>query len=118
MTAQSIQQNWEAYTNAWADINPSQREHLVKISVSDDIDFSNPLISGRGQVELIEAMAQFQRQFPGAYIQLKQSIIHHDQLLSGWTIYGKDGSELLTGYNYARANAEGKLLHMAGFFAA
>lgn len=118
MAAQDIKQSWEAYTNAWADIDPTQREQLMKMSVSDDIDFSNPLIEGRGQVELIEAMARFQKQFPGAYFELKTCIVHHEQLLSGWTLYGKDGSELLMGHNYARANGEGKLVHTAGFFLA
>jgi hypothetical protein len=118
VTAQDIQQSWEAYTNAWADIDPTKREQLVKMSVSDDIDFSNPLIAGRGKAELIEAMTQFQKQFPGAHFELKTCIIHHDQLLSGWTLYGEDGSALLAGHNYARANAEGKLVYMSGFFAA
>ena len=113
-----IKQSWEAYTNAWADIDPTHREQLVKMSVSDDIDFSNPLIAGRGRVELINAMAQFQKQFPGARFGENTCIIHHEQLLSSWTLYGKDGSVLLTGHNYARSNGEGRLVHMAGFFQA
>jgi hypothetical protein len=69
VAAHGIEQSWQAYTNAWADIDPTQREQVVRMGVSDDIDFSNPLIAGRGQVELIETMTQFQKQFPGAYFE-------------------------------------------------
>ena len=117
MTTQGIQQSWEAYTKAWSDIGATEREQLVETSVSEDIDFSNPLIAGRGRAELIDAMIQFQKQFPGGQFELRPSMIHHDQLLSAWILHGKDGSELLTGHNYAQADSEGKLLQMTGFFA-
>lgn len=116
MDIKNIQQSWEAYTEAWADLCTSKRENLVDMSVSVDIQYSNPLIAGQGRTELIEAMVQFQKQYPGARFQPDWTTIQHDQLLSGWTLYGKDRATLLTGHNYARVNHEGKIDHTAGFF--
>ena len=116
MATQNIQQSWQGYTDAWSDVDSAQREELLQSSVSPEIDFSNPLISGHGHNELVKAMLQFQEQFPGARFELGPYIEHHDQLLSAWTLYGKDGAELLTGHNYVRADHEGKIVYTSGFF--
>ncbi len=86
-------------------------------SVSEDIDYSNPQLIGHGRAALIEAMLQFQQQFPGAHFEVETFIVHHDQLLASWTLRGKDGSALLIGHNYARVDRDGKIVHTAGFFA-
>ena len=116
MDEKKIRRSWEAYTDAWTDLAASERELLVEASVSEGISYSNPFIAGKGRAGLIEAMDQFQQQYPGARFQPDWTNIHHDQLLSGWTLYGKDGAALLTGHNYARVDDEGKITHMAGFF--
>ncbi len=117
MIPETIRKSWQDYTDAWSDISVTKRAELLKSGVSDEIEFSNPLIAGRGHGELIDAMVQFQEQFPGAHFVPSPYIVHHDQLLSAWTLYGKDGAELLVGHNYARADREGKIVHTAGFFA-
>ena len=116
MDPHTIQRNWEAYTSAWADISSTERKQLVESSTSEDIEYSNPLVKGQGQAGILEIMREFQLQYPGARFELNSTTIHHDQLLSGWTLYAKDGSALMAGHNYARANQTGKLNYMAGFF--
>ena len=116
MSVENIRRSWQDYTDAWSDISVTKRAELLKSGVSDEIEFSNPLISGHSHSELIDAMVHFQEQFPGAHFVPSSCIVHHDQLLSAWTLYGKDGAELLVGHNYARADREGKIIQTAGFF--
>jgi hypothetical protein len=55
-------------------------------------------------------------QFPKSHFELEPYTIHHDQLLSAWSLVGHDGAVLLTGHNYARVDRDGRIAHTAGFF--
>jgi hypothetical protein len=116
MTEEKIQQLWESYQAAWADISPEQREELLHSSVIENIVFTSPNSDGQGIDLLAEHIAQFQVQYPGAYFQSNRLTNHHGQLLSEWTMFNRDGSEFLTGHSYAQFNNQGRLMHLAGFW--
>jgi len=117
MTDDTLQQLWKSYLDAYADIPAAERERLLRQSVVDDIVFSNPTgDEGRGFGNLVEHVSQFQKKNPGGYFTSNKLFHHHDQLLSEWTMYKKDGSALVTAHTYARFNEQGRLTHTAGFW--
>ena len=116
MTNETLQQVWKTYQDAWADIAVDERERLLRQSVTDDVTFNSPLYEGQGLGNLVKHMEQFQERAPGAHFKSNKLLTQHDQLLSEWTMYKKDGSEFLTSHSYARFNDQGRLTHLAGFW--
>jgi len=112
----TLQQTWKTYQDAWADIAVAERERLLRQVVIRDIVFTSQAAEGQGFSNLVTHIAEFQKQFPGAYFKSNKLFTHHGQLLSEWTMYNKDGSEFLTGHSYARFNEQGILTHLAGFW--
>jgi hypothetical protein len=114
---EDIQNKWEAYTEAWSNVNDAKREELTKLCLAEDVSYSNTQIEGTGRSGLVAAMVDFQKQFPNSHFELEKTTIHHDQLLGAWTLIAQDGSKILVGHNYFRVGGvEGKIVHMTGFF--
>jgi hypothetical protein len=118
MTIDTLQEIWNSYQAAWANIAPEERERLLRQSVTDDVAFTTPTGEGQGFGTLVAHVAQFQTQFSGAYFKSNKLVSHHGQLLSEWTMFSKDGAEILTAHSYARFNEQGLLTHLAGFWQA
>ena len=89
----------------------------MRLSVADDVVFTSPNAGGRGFNDLMSHIADFQKQFPGAYFRSNRLLQQHGQLLSEWTMFNRDGSEFLTGHSYAQFHEAGHLTHLAGFWA-
>ncbi len=116
MTLDALQELWKAYLDAYADIAAPERERLLRQSVADDVAFATPTGEGQGFDSLVAHVGQFQKQFPGAYFRSNKLLAHHGQLLSEWTLYKNDGSEVRTAHTFARLNAQERITHLAGFF--
>ena len=116
MNKDALNQLWTSYLNSYGDVSPSERERLLRQSVSDDIAFTNPGGEGNGIGSLMRHIADFQTQLPGARFEGGKLLSHHDELLSEWTLYTKDGKPIATAHTYARFNEEGRLTYTAGFF--
>ena len=115
-TTDTIQETWDAYGRAWADVSAAEREHLLRQTVTEDCDFASPAAEAHGRQELASIIEAFQTQSPGASITTHTLIVHHHQLLAAWTIYSKEGAVILSGHSSARYDAEGRLTHLAGFW--
>lgn len=118
MDINTLQNTWNAYQSAWADVSLAQREQLLTDSVVEDCQFNNPTAEGHGRNNLLTHIGVFQTQFPGAYFRSNKLLAHHGQFLSEWTMFNKDGSEFLTGHSVVRYNDEGKITHLAGYWVA
>lgn len=116
MTTDNVQQIWNDYLNAYADVAADERERLLRQSVSDDIVFTSPTGEGQGFGNLVEHISQFQKKSPGAYFKNNTFLTHHSQLLAEWTLCGKDGSAVITGHTFARLDEQNRLVQLAGFF--
>ncbi len=116
MTEEHLQQLWKSYQDAWADVSSTERERLLRASVSEDVVFTSPNAEGRGFGKLIAHIEDFQQQFPGAYFRSNRLLEQHSQLFSEWTMFNREGSEFLTAHSYAHFNDEGRLKHLAGFW--
>lgn len=118
MNIDKIQQAWKSYLDAYGDVPATERERLLKCSVSEEVSYTNPTGEGRGLNALLEHTVNFQKQMPGAYFVSNKLITHHGELLSEWTMYREDGAAVATAHTFARINEQGLLTYMAGFFEA
>jgi SnoaL-like domain len=116
MTYEKLLQIWNSYQEAWADVAVGERERLLAASVTGDVVYTNPINEGQGLGNLVKHVGDFQVQFPGAHFRTNKLLVQHGQLLAEWTMFNKDGSELLTAHSYARFDEQGLLSHLAGFW--
>ena len=116
MTKDTLQQTYNSYLGAYSDIGATERKRLLQQSVTDDVISVNPNGESRGLDNLVEHIEQFQKQKTGATFKSNKLIAHHDQFLSEWTMYGKDGSAAATAHTYGRFNEQGLITYLIGFF--
>lgn len=116
MTEEKLEQLWNSYQGAWADISSDERERLLRASVTEDVVFTSPNVNGKKIDDLVTHLEDFQRQFPGAYFRSSSLIQQNNQLFAAWTMFNQDGSEFLTGHSYAQLSDGGLLKHLAGFW--
>jgi hypothetical protein len=115
-TADTLQQNYDSYLAAYSDIAPTERERLLRQSVTNDVMSINPEGESHGIVDLMKHIEQFQKQKPGTRFKSNKLIAHHDQFLSEWTMYSKNGSALAIAHTYGRFNEKGLITYLIGFF--
>jgi hypothetical protein len=116
MTKSAMEQIWKDYLDAYANVSPEERNRLLRQSVSDDVESSNPADEAKGFDNLVAHIEQFQQRLPGSYFKNNKLLVHHGQLLSEWTLYKSDDSAVTTAHTYARFNEQGRLTHLTGFF--
>jgi hypothetical protein len=112
----TLQQIYNSYLGAYSDIEPTERERLLRQSVTDDVISINPEGESHGIGDLVKHIEQFQKQKPGARFKSNKLIAHHDQFLSEWTMYCKDGSAVATAHTYGRFDEKGLITYLIGFF--
>jgi SnoaL-like protein len=116
MTANTQEQLWNAYMDAFAAAETEERERLLKQSVSDDVVFTNPGGEGRTREGLSKHIADFRTKMPGCHFKTDRLISHHGECLAVWSMYKQDGAKVATGYNFVQFGADGRFSYMAGFF--
>jgi len=116
MSADHLQETYKSYLGAYSDVEPTEREHLLRESVTDDVISINPEGESRGIGELVKHIEQFQKQKPGAHFQSNQLLSHHDQFLAEWTMYSNDGAAVATAHTYGRFDEIGLITYLIGFF--
>ena len=82
MTKDALQQTYNSFLGAYGDIGSTERERLLRQSVTDDVISINPDGESHGFGNLVEHVEQFQKQKPGAYFKSNKLIAHHDQFLA------------------------------------
>lgn len=110
-------ETWATYQLAWENVSSEERRRLLEASVSDQCRYSDPTGATAGRDELISYIEAFRAQVPGATFQNQMFIEHHGQSVAGWTLYDYDDVSQ-SGTSYARYASDGRLEHIAGFFAA
>ena len=109
---------WNAYQRAWGPIHETEREELLRSSVSDNILYTDPSSQTHGLQELMVRIAQSQQKFTGAYFRNDSFLEHHDQGLFLWTMYDKDGRAFVKGSSFGRFGTDGRIVQATGFFEA
>ena len=116
MTPETTRRNWDAYSKAWTDISSAEREVLMREVLADHVTYTSPDSDGRGRDGLAAVIADFQRQYPGAYFETDLLLEQHNQSLADWTMRDRAGAALLKGRSYVRYGEQGLMEHLAGFW--
>jgi len=107
---------WIVYQRAWGPVHESEREELLRSSVSEDILYTDPSSQTRGLKELMARIAQSQAKFAGAYFNNDSFLEHHVHGLFRWTMYDRDGEVFVRGTSFGRFGSDGRLVQATGFF--
>ena len=116
MSTKTHEAQWNAYTEAWSAITPEERKQLLTQTVATTCSFADPDTEGSGLEAFTAHIEKFQKDYPGAYFEVRKFLEHHGQSVAEWMMHGKDGSEFLAGTSVARYGDDGKLLQVAGFW--
>ncbi|WP_124849778.1 nuclear transport factor 2 family protein [Acidipila sp. EB88] len=111
-----LAETWEKYGAAWSAIPDSERRQLLDASVQDSLTLATPQALGAGRQQLESNIKEFQKSFPGASFQTLKIRQHHEFLLVDWIARSEDGRELLPGTTYAQFGADGRIMHLTGFW--
>jgi hypothetical protein len=117
MRDEEVETAFRSYLDAFAKSSAVEQKQLLQSSVADDVVFTNPGVNGYGIDELAAHIAVFREHFPGHYFGLRWLRGQNGQLLAEWTQFDGDGAEVTTAHSYARLNEDGRLAHIAGFWA-
>ena len=109
---------WNIYQRAWGPVHESEREELLRASVSEDILYTDPSSQTHGLQELVARIAQSQAKFAGAYFKNDSFLEHHDLGLFLWTMYDRNGQVFVRGTSFGRFGSDGRLVQATGFFEA
>jgi hypothetical protein len=107
---------WNTYQRAWGPVQETEREELLRATVSEDILYTDPSSQTRGLQELFVRIGQSQQKFTGAYFKNDSFLEHHDQGLFLWTMYDVEGRIFVKGRSFGRFGADGRLVQATGFF--
>ena len=116
MTANTQEQLWNAYMDAFGAAEADERARLLAQSVSDDVVFTNPGGEGKTRGGLSKHIEDFRNKMPGCHFKTDRLISHHGECLAVWSMYKADGAKVATGYNFVQFAADGRFSYMAGFF--
>ena len=116
MTKDAATQVWNAYLEAYGSVSTEDRRRLLAESVSDDVLSTNPGDETQGLESLVTHVEQFQQRLPGSYFKINSLKLHHEQVLTEWTLYKADGTAVTTAHTYGVFNEQGRMKKLIGFF--
>ncbi len=106
-----------AYMNAWNEVDEGKRRKLLDTAWADDATYTDPMSHAAGRDALIDLIAGFHKQMPGASIAQVSGIDeHHGQLRFAWKMQQKDGSTGMEGIDIGQLAQDGRLQSIVGFF--
>ena len=106
-----------AYMAAWNEKDGKKRRELLEKAWAHDGRYTDPMSDAPGRAALIDLIAQFHKQMPGASIIAASAIDeHHGQLRFAWKMIAADGSTGMEGIDIGRLAEDGRLQAITGFF--
>lgn len=116
MTTRNMEEHWNSYMATFGPVTNEEREQLLEDSVSGAVVFTNPGGEGKTRAGLIAHIEDFRKKMPTMRFSTDRVLLHHGELLAVWSMYKDDGDKVATGYNFVRADPDGRFSYMAGFF--
>jgi len=102
---------------AWNTTDRTTRDRLLKRVFAPDGVYSDPTPTyARGRVALNNAIAQFQREYPGARFRCSAPQVHHRAMRVTWVLRRPDGSVVTEGVDFYELAPGGLIRGVTGFF--
>jgi len=111
-----VQETIERYIASWNQTDAQARRALIDELWAAGGSYTDPLADAHGRDQIDGVIAAVQAQFPGLTFRLAGPVdAHHHQARFAWDL-GPDGGEaLVTGFDVAVADADGRLVSVFGF---
>ena len=115
----SVAEVVQAYGEAWNTPDEARRRELLDKAWADDGLYVDPVSEGRGRDALMEIIAGFHAQSPGARIDLTSGIDqHHNQIRFAWSFVTPDGKTAIEGIDAGELAQDGRIARIVGFWGA
>jgi hypothetical protein len=102
---------------AWNTIDHADRDSLLdRVFTRDGVysDATPTYVTGRAA--LSDAIARFQRQYPGARFRCSAPQTHHRAMRVSWLLVGADGKVVTQGMDFYELAPNGLIRRVTGFF--
>jgi SnoaL-like protein len=111
-----LDQVLERYLSAWNATDPVQRARLLERSVSEDVEFIDPMKQLIGRDALAAHIADVRASFPDVTFAPGGDVDHHNGVFRASWVAMRDGVVVLRGLDVDDVDAGGKLTRILGFF--
>jgi hypothetical protein len=107
----------DLYAAAWNEPDVEKRRQLLAQAWTDDGVYCDPMSLAEGRDALLDLIAQFQQQMPGARIAMASGVDeHHGRLRFAWKLVAADGTTRMEGIDIGELAPDGRLRSITGFF--
>lgn len=110
-----IEDKWTAYAGSWSQPQAA-RDAALRDLVADTVTYCDPGANVTGRAAFSAHMAQFQKDMPGTYFEIRDVMDHHGRSLANWTLCNRDGDEVMKGTSFATLSEDGRFTSFTGFF--
>jgi hypothetical protein len=105
------------YLAAWNESDEAKRRQLIDKCWADSGTYTDPMSDIKGKDALAATIGGFQKQMPGATIELTSGIDeHHGRIRFGWKVV--NGPQPMEGIDVGRLSGDGRLESIVGFWGA
>ncbi|WP_052261480.1 nuclear transport factor 2 family protein [Ruegeria sp. ANG-S4] len=110
------QQTIAAYGAAWQEPNAEARLELLNTCFAENGRYVDPTADVTSRAALNDHIGNVLTGSDGTVELTSQPTNHHDVVHFTWHMTGPDGSIYVSGHDFVHLDAEGKIVHLAGFF--
>jgi hypothetical protein len=107
----------DGHCAAWNTPDRAERDRLLRRVFASDGVYSDPTPTYvRGRAALSDAIARFQRDYPGARFRCSAPQIHHRSMRVTWVLRRADGTVETEGTDFYELGPDGLIRSVTGFF--
>lgn len=106
-----------AYGAAWLEPDAARCDELLVRAWAQDAVYCDPLALVHGRAALSQHIAQTQASLQGGRVEVTaEAVRHHDSAFFPWATTDADGAVVMTGFDVAQLDTDGRITRLAGFF--
>ncbi|WP_170548813.1 MULTISPECIES: nuclear transport factor 2 family protein [Ruegeria] len=110
------QQTIADYGASWQETDPDKRLVLLTKCFAENGRYVDPTAEVNGRVNLCDHIGEVLQSSGGRVELTSEPSNHHDVVHFTWHMIGPDGGIVVSGHDFVRLDAEGKISDLAGFF--
>ena len=106
-----------AYAQAWGEPDEDRRRTLLERAWAPDAVYCDPLDLVVGRDALVAHIGAFQQAAAGGRVDVtSEAVRHHDSAYFQWAMTDAAGTRVLTGFDVAQLDEQGRITRLTGFF--
>lgn len=113
---QGLEQTIADYGAAWQETDDDKRRGLLERCFEEDGRYVDPTADVNGLADLSVHIGEVLASSGGRVEITSQPNVHHDVVHFSWHMVDANGAEMVSGHDFIRLGASGKIANLAGFF--